>query len=326
MKLQAIPPELKSLGPEMKALNQRLEAFAGEKEGFLGELLKYVLIGSGKRVRPCLVLLSASLGRSGELEEARRTGLSVELIHIATLIHDDVIDHAVLRRQRPTVGAKFGVENAVLLGDYVYARAFQELARLGVPRLVELFADTTALMCQGEIRQVQSRFQFDVSESEYFSFIEKKTASLFEASCKAGGLIGGLEADQVNGLGRLGHHLGMAFQITDDLLDLVGQEDLTGKTLHTDLTYGKITLPLIHLRDAQQSPAERSRLIEILKNPDGQTGEIIRWMDESGSVMSAQKVAHQHVEAALEELSRLPECSARESLYSIARTLLDRDA
>jgi heptaprenyl diphosphate synthase len=324
MKLQAIPAELRNLEPEMKALNRRLETFAGEKEGFLGELLQYVLIGSGKRVRPCLVHLSAALGRA-ELEEVRRVALSVELVHIATLIHDDVIDHAALRRSRPTIGAKFGDENAVLLGDYVYARAFQELARLGRPELVEMFADTTSLMCQGEIRQVQNRFQFDLPEEAYFSFIDKKTASLFEASCKAGGRLGQLEETLVKALGRLGHHLGMAFQITDDLLDLIGEEDRTGKTLRTDLAYGKITLPLIHLRDQEKSPAEQARLIDLLKNPNGQTGEIVQWMIRSGSVSSAQKVAREHLEAALRELSRLPEGPGHDSLHSIAQTLLDRE-
>jgi geranylgeranyl pyrophosphate synthase len=324
MKIETIPPELKMLGPEMKTLNLRLETYANDKEGFLKELLQYVLIGSGKRIRPCLVHLTSSLGRS-HLEEVRRVALAVEFIHIATLIHDDVIDHAVLRRSLATVGAKFGDENAVLLGDYVYAEAFRELAHLGRPELVKLLADTSSIICQGEIRQIQNRFEIDLPENEYFSFIDKKTASLFKASCEAGGLLGGLETRQVENLGRLGRHLGMAFQITDDLLDLVGEENRMGKTLRTDLIYGKLTLPLIHLRDQKKSPAEQARFVDLVKNPNGHPSEIVEWMVRSGAVESAQKVARQHVEAALRAIATLPEGREREGLWSIAQTLLDRE-
>lgn len=324
MTLKTIPSPLRRLEPEMENLNARLLALAGDKEGFLGELLDYALKGSGKRVRPCLVHLAASFGEPN-LEETRRLGLAVELIHIATLIHDDVIDRAVLRRSRQTVATKFGDENAVLLGDYVYAKAFQELARIKRPDILEIFADTTSLMCEGEIKQVQHRFRFDLSEKEYFSFIEKKTASLFESSCRAGALLGQCSANAVEIMARYGFHIGLAFQITDDLLDLVGEEARAGKTLRTDLVHGKMTLPLIRLRNIEKSRVEQDKLIRLLQNPDGETDQIVQWMTDSGSIQYAQKTAQDHVEAAFEVLSSLPETDGRESLQTIAQALLERD-
>jgi len=324
MKLQEIPLQLRKLEPEMKNLNKELLSFSEDKEGFLGELLKYALVGSGKRVRPCLVHLSASLGHA-EINYVRYVAMAVELIHIATLIHDDVIDRAILRRSRQSISAKFGDESAVLLGDYVYAKAFQELARIQRPEIVSLFAETTSVMCQGEIRQVQNRYRFDLSEEDYFSFIEKKTASLFASSCQAGALLGGVPLETLQTLNRFGMHLGIAFQITDDLLDLVGKENLTGKTLRTDLTHGKMTLPLIHLRNTQKTSAEQERLLKILKEPNGQTGQLIDWMIDTGSVTYAQRVAQEQVELALKELNHLPDVDGRQSLRAIADALLERE-
>src|SRR5471030_2254280 len=156
---------------------------------------------------------------------------------------------AVLRHQKPTAAVAFGDEVAILLGDFLYVEAFSLLASLNDPPLLDLFARSTRAMCQGEINQVSRRFQLDLSLSEYLSFIDNKTANLMGASMKGGARLSRLSTDQSTALGHFGWNLGMAFQIIDDTLDLVGEEDVTGKTLRTDLANGKLTLPLIWLRD-----------------------------------------------------------------------------
>jgi len=187
-------------------------------------------------------MLAAKLGKHNP-EEVQAIALTVELIHIATLVHDDIIDKAALRRNRSTVVSEFGTDAAVLLGDHLFTYAFEKAASLERPAVLGLLARATSLMCAGEIDQLKQRFQFNLTEQEYFSFLEKKTAALFGASARCGGILAGQDLPVQNALEKFGLHLGLAFQITDDLLDLVGQENVVGKTLRTDIMNGKMTLP-----------------------------------------------------------------------------------
>src|SRR3984893_95263 len=220
-----------------------LQDVATRGQGLIPEVVNYVVQAGGKRLRPALVVLSAQLGGS-QTEDAISVGAASELIHLATLMHDDIVDRAVLRHQNPTAAVEFGDEVAILLGDFLYVEAFALLAAINDPQLVDLFARATRAMCQGEINQVRRRFTLDLSLSEYFSFIDNKTATLMGAAMKGGARLARLSTDQATALGHYGWNLGMAFQIIDDTLDLVGEEDVTGKTLRTDLANGKLTLPL----------------------------------------------------------------------------------
>ncbi len=314
-----------TLKPELSRLNQSLERLAQESDGFLGDLLSYVLIGSGKRVRPALVVLCSRLGLA-KGDDVHTVAMAVELVHIATLVHDDVIDKAVLRRQRKTVASEHGVDAAVLLGDHVYTYAFQKVAEIKNPLLIQLLAKSTSLMCAGEIEQLKKRFEFTVTEEDYFSFIEKKTASLFGTSARACGVLAGESLEIQKALEGYGNHLGVAFQITDDLLDITGEEAIVGKTLRTDLLNGKMTLPLIHFRDQLSSPEEADSLFENLRHPNGQLHELVDRMERAGSIRYAEDVAREHVQAALSHLQALPAGDARDHLSALAEMLLNRKA
>jgi heptaprenyl diphosphate synthase len=307
----------------MKEFEAELTGFARAQKGFLGRLAEYVLNGSGKRLRPALVHLSSQFG-SAPAAPVLQTALSVELIHIATLIHDDLVDEASLRRQKPTVAVKFGESSAVLLGDFVYAQAFQRLAALNSPSLLRIFADTTLAMCEGEIGQVERRYRFDLPEADYLEFLDKKTASLMAASCRAGAELAGLPDPQVRALESFGRALGLAFQITDDILDLEGEENFTGKTLRTDLTHGKMTLPLIHYSAKLKNEAERADFFETLKSPNGHINDVIGRVRDAGSIAYSREKVAVLLEEAGRNLSLLPDRPARRLLSDMAAGLSNR--
>jgi len=314
-----------TLKPELLALNKSLERTAKETDGFLGDLLSYVLIGSGKRIRPALVHLGSHLG-SGDSLKIRVVAEAVELIHIATLIHDDVIDKAAMRRGRNTVVSEHGVDTAVLLGDHVYTRAFANVAALGEPLILNLMAQSTSVMCSGEINQLKSRYQFNLSEEEYLSFIRKKTASLFGVSIRSGAILAGQDRLLQRAVESFGVNLGIAFQITDDLLDLIGEEAIVGKTLRTDLLNGKMTLPLIHYRDRLSSKSSLDQLLESIKTPNGQISELVEKMNESGSIAYAEERAQGFINQSLEDLAVLSPSEAKDHLISLTEMLLSRKA
>ena len=318
--------ELKrTLKPDIDRLNEELERLGQSADGYLGDLLSYVLVNSGKRVRPALVFLASRLGPAS-IEQARTVALAVELIHIATLVHDDVIDKAAMRRGRKTVAAQDGVDAAVLLGDHVYTHAFERAAETGNPEILRLLARTTAIMCEGEIGQLKNRYRFDLSERDYFSFIEKKTASLFGTSARAGGVLAGVSPEVQTALEQFGFHIGVAFQIVDDVLDLTGDEAVVGKTLHTDLMNGKMTLPLIRYRDESLADGEKASFYADLNSPNGHLGDLIARLRDAGAVDYAEQVAGKHVQAALSRLEVLPSGPTKTLLTSLADVLLRRSS
>ena len=313
------------LKPELSRLNLELERLAQETDGFLGDLRSYVLIGSGKRIRPALVMLSSHLGEARP-KEVMTVSVAVELVHIATLVHDDVIDKAAMRRNQRTVANEHGVDAAVLLGDHIYTYAFEKVGELGNPLLLQLLARATSVMCSGEIDQLKNRFQFDLTEKQYFSFIEKKTASLFGASARCGAILAEQDLEIQTVVEKYALHLGLAFQIKDDLLDLTGEEEVVGKTLRTDLMNGKMTLPLIYFRDHLASQAISSEFLKNLQHPNGQTAELIDQIKSSGAMAYADEIAERHIEAALAELELLPQGSSRDHLVDLAKMLQHRNA
>ncbi|OGR84142.1 MAG: hypothetical protein A2901_09000, partial [Elusimicrobia bacterium RIFCSPLOWO2_01_FULL_54_10] len=255
--------------PRLDEVEARLHGVAAESDGILKESSAYVLSGGGKRLRAALVLYSASIGHPTDevYEQAIRVACAVELIHAATLVHDDIIDHAVLRRLKPTVNIHFGSDVAVLLGDFLYAKAFEMIAGVGNSSVTERMARTTRRMCEGEMDQLRHRFRADLALEEYLSFIERKTADLISASAASGAELAGLPEPHVKALADYGLSVGIAFQIVDDLLDIVGIERKMGKTLHTDMGNGKMTLPLILLRTVLVGQ-EKADFIESLKSPN----------------------------------------------------------
>jgi octaprenyl-diphosphate synthase len=300
-----------------------LQDVATRGKGMIPEIVEYVVQAGGKRLRPALVVLSAQLGGS-QGDDAITVGAAAELIHLSTLMHDDIVDRAVLRHQKPTAAVKFGDEVAILLGDFLYVEGFSLLAGLNDPQLIDLFARSTRSICQGEINQVRRRFQLDLTLSEYLSFIDNKTATLMGASMRGGARLARLSTDQSTALGHFGWNLGMAFQIIDDTLDLIGKEEITGKTLRTDLANGKLTLPLIWLRD-RLDPAEKKKFLSWLGDPTTENVQgIITWVNESGAIKEGMRQASNFAEQAKNSLHSFPESTSKQTLIAIAQYIVTR--
>lgn len=314
-----------ALKPELTQINQRLESLAQEDDGFLRDLKAYVLAGSGKRVRPALVTLASKLGVA-PADKVQTVSLAVELIHIATLVHDDVIDKAVIRRNRKTVVAEHGTDAAVLLGDHIFTYAFEQAATLNEPLISQLLARAASIMCAGEIGQLKQRFQFDLTEQEYFSFLEKKTASLFAASARCGAILAKQDVNVQIALEKFGIHLGLAFQITDDLLDVTGDESVVGKTLRTDLLNGKMTLPLIYFRNSLQTDADKTAFFAELQSPNGHLSELIERIKSSRAFKDAEGMVTHHTNQAIESLSALPDGHVKSLFVALVESLQKRAA
>lgn len=231
----------------LQDLNELLLAQVHEFEPEVQELVKYVFANRGKQIRPMLVFYS---GWTEDLEARRdlvRAAAVIEMIHLATLVHDDILDEAVLRHNSETLGIKFGSKQAVLLGDALFAHALKLAAEFPTVEVCRRVSESTRRVCCGEISQTFRVGERKTTIKDYYRIIDLKTAELFHVSCSLGGLLGGYSEDYIRALGEYGRFLGIAFQIYDDLVDLLGSEENIGKTLGTDFETGKHTLPLILL-------------------------------------------------------------------------------
>lgn len=314
-----------NISKELDILNQSLIAIGKDENTILGELLSYALINSGKRIRPMLVMLGASLGKPNR-DHVQSLGLAVELIHIATLVHDDIIDKAELRRGQKTVASKHGADKAVLLGDYLYTLAFNRVIRVDNYEVMALFVNAASVICRGEFEQLTNKNHYNLSEEEYYSFIERKTASFFGASIRSGAIIAGQNQEIKETLESYGINLGMAFQIKDDLLDLTGDEDVVGKTLRTDLLNGKMTLPLINYRKNMDSAKEFDRLMDSIKQSDEHISKLVNLVKEAGSIEYAEDIARNYIQKAVDCLEVLPQGESRDQLAVLAENSLHRES
>ena len=290
----------------------------------LDKLIGHVSRFSGKRLRPALTLIAGRL--CGELSSDHHSvGAIVELIHTATLVHDDILDESVMRRRVATVNHRVGNETVVLLGDYIFATSFMEAAALTDRFASRYLAEIVAIVCRGEILQVHHRHDYDLPEATYFRIIEDKTAALYAAALRCGAVLSGAPEAHAAALTRFGLKMGCAFQIVDDILDLTGEETTVGKSLGTDLDKAKMTLPLLRLRDrAAGSDADRVR-DAILSSDHDRRGAISVLLHEYGAVESARETARTLVAEARTELAVLPDAPERELLSRAAEYVLARD-
>jgi octaprenyl-diphosphate synthase len=277
----------------------------------------------GKRLRPVLLLLTARA--CGKVTAAHHIlGAVVEMIHTATLVHDDVLDGASVRRHVPTVNADWGVHNSILLGDYLFTHAFHLASTLDDVRACRLIGKATNRVCEGELCQGLERGNLDLTEAAYFDVIDGKTAELLACACQLGALFSGASAEVVQAMTRFGRNVGLAFQIADDLLDLVGDEQATGKSLGTDLEQQKMTLPLI--RVLQQGPeglADRVR--QVLLAPDNHKREALRpCLAESDGIDYARRKAEELAGRARKELACLPPSACRAILEAVTDRVVHR--
>ena len=284
----------------------------------------YIIDAGGKRLRPLLVLLSASA--LGECSDEHVTFAAIiEFIHTATLLHDDVVDISTLRRGRPTANAKFGNAPSVLVGDFLYTRAFQLMVRLGSMPILTHMAETTNIIAEGEVLQLTRAGDVNTNEVQYLDVITRKTAILFAAACYGAATLSGEKKKNRNTLREFGLNLGIAFQMIDDVLDYDGNADTMGKNVGDDLTEGKVTLPLIHAL-LEASAAEQAVIRHAIteKNTD-QIDQIIAIVRRCGSIDYTQARARHHYNLALEKLAILPCSKARDALERLTELSINRD-
>jgi len=311
------------LGPRLEEVKRELRRIVESDFGLIAEVNGHLLQMQGKLFRPTLLLL-AQEASGGRAERTETHAAVIELIHLATLVHDDSVDHSVLRRGMPTINALFSHQVSVIMGDYLYSRAVVELTRLGDIEPLRVLSRVTNEMTVGEMRQLMAHEPLSFSEAEYDLLIRSKTASLLSGACEVGALTAGPRERAA--LRRFGEYLGMAFQIVDDLLDYTEEEAVTGKPSGNDLREHKVTLPLIHVLD-RLSPEGRREVARLMATPepdDGQIGRVVALVAEAGGLDYARQRAQQQAEQAEQALEELPPSAARETLRDSLAYVLDR--
>ena len=289
----------------------------------VGEVSRYIISAGGKRLRPALLLLvCGALGYKGE----QRFNLAavVEFIHTATLLHDDVVDESTLRRGRATANESFGNPASVLVGDFLYSRAFQMMLDAGQMRVMEILADATNVIAEGEVLQLMNMHDASLTEADYLRVIRSKTAKLFEASARLGAVLAGSSPEVEQACADYGQALGTAFQVIDDVLDYDGDAAEMGKNLGDDLREGKATLPLIAAM--QRGTPEQSALIRnaIETGAASELERIVAIVRETGSLEITRQAAADEAQRAIEAAQRLPRNACSEGLLQLAAQLLLR--
>lgn len=303
------------------------EQFKTENE-LLREMMVDALSSRGKGVRPILVFLCAAMSSPTNFigKRAFIAALMIEMIHLSSLIHDDVIDEASTRRDRPTLNAKWQSKRAVLVGDYILARNLIIGLSSGQFDLVSHITRAIAILCEGEVIQDDRARRSEMTMFDYFDIINKKTASLISISCSSGGLSAGAKGDEVARLGELGKNIGIAFQIQDDILDYDSSAN-SGKECFKDLAEGKITLPLLMLLD-KESDERRGEIVELLRkaptNADA-LAEVAIYVVDGGGVALATEVMNRYIDNALAILSEYPESEYRSALIDMCAFIIQRD-
>jgi octaprenyl-diphosphate synthase len=281
------------------------------------EVAQYIVASGGKRLRPALLLLSC--GAVGYRGEARLAlAAVVEFIHTATLLHDDVVDESKLRRGHETANAAFGNAASVLVGDFLYSRAFQMMVEVDDMRVMRVLAEATNTIAAGEVMQLMGSHDPAVDEARYLEVIRRKTAKLFEAAARLGAVLARSTPPIEEGLARYGAHVGTAFQVIDDVLDYSGDEATIGKSLGDDLAEGKPTLPLIHALRSGSAADQAVVRQAIVAGGRQDFGAVLRAIRASGSLDYARAAAEREVSAAREALAPLPQSDFKRSLLELA--------
>lgn len=327
----ALTPEtafLELVQSDLKAVESRLNYEITSEVREVCALSGHVLSAGGKRLRPAMVALSArSVDADPDSERLAAVGASVELVHMATLVHDDVVDNTATRRGKPTANAVFGNGVAVLSGDFLLARAMRLLALDGDLRIIRAVSEITIEMSEGEVMEILATGDASLTEERYYAILRKKTAVFVEGCCRCGAILGGATPHQERALAEYGYHLGMAFQIADDLLDYTGNPLVTGKPIGSDLRDGRATLPfLLALREAQT--ADRELLLSAFNNDrleDGAVAEIVCLLNRYGVLDRTREAARTHVEQAAAALQTLPASPARDSFSALTDYVIRRD-
>jgi octaprenyl-diphosphate synthase len=312
------------IAADMAAVNAIIRKQLHSDVPLVNQIAEYIISAGGKRIRPQLVLLAADAhGYRGE--QHHTLAAVVEFIHTATLLHDDVVDESDMRRGRQTANALFGNAASILVGDFVYSRAFQMMVSLDNMRVMQILADATNVIAEGEVLQLLNMHDPDVTEQRYLQVIRSKTAKLFEAACQLGALISGAPDKEIEAAAEFGRSLGTAFQLIDDVLDYSGNTSEIGKNVGDDLREGKPTLPLIYLMQ-HGSDFERELVRTCIQNGDeNHFHTILESLKSSGAFEYTRREAEKAAQRAAASIEGLPHSQSKDSLlqlcdFAVART------
>src|SRR5256714_2211168 len=315
------------IAPELNLVEAEFERQARSNIQVIAYLGDYLRASGGKRVRPALVILSNyAVGGDAAKYNSIRMAAVMEFLHTATLVHDDIIDNAETRRNRPSINSRFGNQTAVLMGDWLYMSAFEtSLAERSLP-ILDILTAVTRKMTEGELLQLTLLGRTDISEEQYFDILLRKTAYLFSACCEIGALLGGADERAQHALRDYGLRLGAAFQLTDDLLDFTATHDALGKPAGVDLLEGKLTLPLIQLLAAD--PARRADIQAVMRTGAYDAisrAALVAAAERVGALERTRARAIEFAEAACATLDALPDSEYSDALRSIPTYILERD-
>jgi len=312
------------IAADMRAVDGVIRDRLTSEVALVRQVAEYIVGSGGKRLRPALVILAAgAFGYRGR--HHHQLAAVVEFIHTATLLHDDVVDASELRRGHATANALFGNAAAVLVGDFVYSRAFQMMVEVDSMRVMQVLAEATNVIAEGEVLQLMSCHNPDLHEQDYLRVIRCKTAKLFEAATRLGAILGGAARAHEDAMASYGMHLGTAFQLIDDVLDYSGDLAATGKNIGDDLSEGKPTLPLIYAM--KHGSAEQAALIRAAVREGGlsELKQVVAAIQRSGALDYARRQAEAEARTASAALTLLPNSNYRDSLLQLAEFAVTRD-
>ena len=312
---------------EMALVETEFERQASSNIQVINYLGDYLRASGGKRVRPALLLLSNyAVGGAAKNANVVRLATVMEMLHTATLVHDDIIDNADIRRNRPSVNARFGNQSAVLMGDWLYMSAFETSLKERSLEILDILTRLTRKMTEGELIQLTTLGKSDITETEYFDILQRKTAFLFSACCEIGAILAGASKEEQNALKEYGMNLGTAFQLADDVLDFTAEEEIMGKAAGADLLEGKLTLPLILL--VREKPEVRQDLEKIMYEGSYEPvsrAQLIEHLENLGLLDETRKRAYEFAANAIKNLAVLPKTEYRSALEEIPGYMIERN-
>ncbi|HEY4602512.1 MAG TPA: heptaprenyl diphosphate synthase component II [Cerasibacillus sp.] len=306
------------LRKELQTIEKALGSVIQAEHPVLRNASTQLLKAGGKRIRPVFVLLSGKLGNF-QMEEIKTIAVSLELIHMATLVHDDVIDDAELRRGKPTIKHQYDNRVAMYTGDYMLARALESITAIKVPEIHRCLSKALVDVCIGEVEQIKYKYNWEQNLRVYLRRIKRKTALLIATSCKLGAISAGLHQSDVRKLSKYGYYIGMSYQIIDDILDFTSTEKQLGKPAGSDLRQGNITLPVLF---AMKDPIFFQELIHIFNHPkeitDEKINDLIQSIKDLGAIEAAYQMSNQYLQKALDMIKDIPDSTPKQTLENIA--------
>ncbi|MBT2690012.1 heptaprenyl diphosphate synthase component II [Bacillus sp. ISL-47] len=304
------------LNSDLNVIEDELEETIKAESPLLHQASLHLLQAGGKRIRPVFVLLAAKFGNY-DINKIKNVAVSLELIHMASLVHDDVIDDAEIRRGKPTIKAKWDNKIAMYTGDYIFARALELITNVENPHAHKILSHTLVELCIGEIEQIKDKYNYDQNVRTYFRRIKRKTAMLIAVSCQLGAIAANVEDDIHKKLFKFGYFVGMSYQIIDDVLDFIGTEKELGKPAGGDLHQGNITLPVLF---AMEDKAVREEIIKVHDGTErSDIEEIIKLVKDSGAIEKSLHISDMYLQKALEVLEELPPSKSKKALRDIAK-------